>query len=198
MNNEGGAEAGFTLAEVLVCSFFVLLFGAMLQQFSLAMLRAVGLAEEIGHAQEAGRVTCELMIGEMRQAGYDGAGGRLVPLRVAARDRLDLQADLNGDGDLFDAHEIVSYRYDAERQALMRASGGGAPQPLLENVPPDAFEVLYYGEGGVRLGSDLTTVAERGRVRRVDLRLAVGYRIADSPELRVVAQTATVQLRNGE
>ncbi len=117
------AEDGFSLPELLVSMLFVVWFGAMLHQFSRAMLHSVRLQEERGWAQETVRVAVEVMTHELRLGGYSADGRPIAVLRTATADEVAIQSDLNGDGDTNDANEVISYRYDAGRQALMRATG---------------------------------------------------------------------------
>ncbi len=188
---------GFSLPEVLVSTFFVGFFGLMLHEFHRTVLKSVRTQEEVAQAQLAARVAIEMMSHELRVSGYSGAGQPLVGLRVATPQRIDIQADLTGDGDTDDANEVVSYRYDSSREALMRATGGAAPQPMVERVPAGLFTLRYRDQAGGELTGDLDATA-RGRVRAIEITLGVVCITTDPalPTARVIVETGRIQLRN--
>ena len=138
----------------------------------------------------------DLMARELRVAGYGGNGVVLSALRAAAPDSVEVQADLNGDGDTTDANEIVGYRYDPTKQALMRSTGGGSPQPLVDHVPAGAFTLRYRDGAGVSLTGTLDA-ASRAQVREVEIQLGVEFP-ADPGQHRTVLVTHSerVELRN--
>ena len=49
--------------------------------------------------------------------------------------------DLNGDGDVDDANERVTYQYAADRRCLLRAQGDAPPQPLLDDLDDDGLRL---------------------------------------------------------
>lgn len=177
--------------------FFAVLFAAMLHQFNRAVLRAVRVQEELGGTQQAARVVTEMMTHELRLAGYNGAGQMLARLRIANPQEIEFQADLNGDGDTDDSNEVIGYRYDKTREAVMRSTGGGAPQPLVDHVPADGFALRYRDNAGVELVGDLSRT-QRDRVRLVEINLGVTYVNPDpaQPGSRVLAYTVVAELRN--
>lgn len=190
------AANGFSLPEVMVSSFFVVLFGLLLHEFHRGALRSVRTQEEISQAHDSARVVIEVMTHELRLAGYSAAGQSLTGLSVATPERIEIQCDLDGDGDTDDANEVIDYRYDGTREAVMRATGGGTPQPMLDRVPSGGFTLRYLDRDAIELPGDLDATA-RQRVRRVEISLAVTY-VSPDPALsaRVLRHTANVELRN--
>ena len=188
---------GFSLPEVLVSTFFLTLFSVMLYQFNRAVLRSVRLQEVRGEAQEVARIAIDVMTRELRLSGYGGAGVPLPRLRAAGPERVEVQADLNGDGDTGDANEIVTYAYDLERETLMRATGTAPPQPMVEHVPEGNFLLRYRDDSNVLLEGELDE-ATRARVRQIEIGLRVVYPNPDPAPAApiVVTQHATVELRN--
>ena len=189
-------QRGFSLAEVLVSTVIALWLALILHEFHRAVSRSVWAQEQRSQAQQIARVAADLMARELRVAGYGGNGVALATLRVAAPDQVEVQADLNGDGDTADANEIVGYRYDPTKQALMRSTGGGSPQPLVDHVPSGAFSLLYRDEAGTPLTGTLDAAA-RAQVREVEIHLGVEFP-ADPTQQRTVLVThiERVQLRN--
>src|SRR5262249_14465839 len=117
-------ERGASLGEVLVSIVFLGLLAADTQQFSGALLRGVRVLETASEVQEAARIGVALVVHDLRGAGYDGDGSLGNGLRLADADAVEIAADLNGDGDTDDSQEVVGYRFDRDRQTLMRVMGG--------------------------------------------------------------------------
>jgi hypothetical protein len=188
---------GASLPEAMVSTFFAVLFAAMMHQFNRAVLRAVRVQEELGGVQQAARVVTEMIVHELRLAGYSGAGSPLARLRIAAPQEIEFQADLNGDGDTDDSSEIIGYRYDKVRGAVMRATGGTSPQPLLDHIAPDGFRLRYRDDNGADVAGDLSA-AQRDRIRLVEITLAATYPNPDpaQPGSRVLTHTVFAELRN--
>ncbi|HVN85641.1 MAG TPA: hypothetical protein VMW17_12435 [Candidatus Binatia bacterium] len=189
-------QRGFSFAEVLVTMVFALWLALMLQQFQRTISFSVQAQEQRGQAQELARIGIDLMARELRLAGYSGAGTPLLPLRIAGPTTIEVQADLNGNGAVTDSNEVVNYSYDAAKQALMRSTSGGSPQPMVDHVPAGAFQLEYHDGAGTVLAGTLTAAA-RAQVREVVIRLGVEFPLRyPAPHSVVVSHTERVQLRN--
>lgn len=194
---QGRDQRGFSLAEILVSMVVALWLTIMLHEFHRVVARSVLAQEQRSQAQQLARVTVELMARELRLGGYSDAGAPLPPLRTATPESIEAQADLNGDGDTDDANELVGYSYDATRQALMRSTSGGSPQPLVDHVPPGAFRLQYRDRAGVLLTGTLNA-ATLAQVRDLDISLGVEFTPDPTqPQTILVTHRARVQLRNG-
>jgi len=66
-----------------------------------------------------------------------------------------------------DPNERITYAYDEAAQLLRRATGGGAPQPFINDIPSDGFLLQYFDQDGNELASPLATPEERAEVRSV-------------------------------
>jgi hypothetical protein len=142
----------------------------------------------------------QLIVADLREAGYSPAGGLGNGLRRAEPDAVELVRDLSGDGDTDDANEQVGYRYDAGRRALMRSFGGAPPQPLLTDIPGDGVRFRYLAGDGTLLASAAPLdEAARGRVRRVTVHVAVEIPHPDPAFTQPIRieQDAVASLRNG-
>jgi hypothetical protein len=192
------ASAGFSLPEVLVSVFFAVIFGAMLHEFNRAVFRSVQIQTLRTEAQETARIAVETMARELRAGGYSGSGTPLAPLRLASADAIEIISDLNGDGDTDDANEVIAYSYDETRQAIMRATGNAAPQPMVDHVPAGGFNLSYRDDQG-ELHPDAADASARARVREVEIKLSVQYYdpISAGSMPVMVNQTASARLRNG-
>jgi len=81
-------------------------------------------------------------------AGFSARGDQLPAISAAQTSRVELRADLTGDGDCDDANETVAYGADATQTTLTRSSGDGSPQPLISNLVPTAFALTYIDDNG--------------------------------------------------
>jgi prepilin-type N-terminal cleavage/methylation domain-containing protein len=193
------AQAGFSLVELLVSVTLLALLAGALHQLARGLLRGVRILEIASEAQQSARIGAQLVVRELRGAGFAPAAPLRPALGDAGRDHVSMASDLNGDGDTDDSNERVEYRFDAGRRALMRALGNAPPQPMLMDV--DALELTYLDADGapVPLSGGAVAAADLGRIRRVDLQLVVAIGLVDSGGAAVARnrQTGTAFLRNG-
>lgn len=196
----GRDRRGFSLVELLVAICFLGLFTITVQQFARTMLRGVRVLEVASEAQEAARLGVQLVVADLREAGYSPTAALGNGVRRAAPEAVELVRDLNGDGDTDDSNERVGYQYAADRRALLRSQGAAAPQPLLNDVPAEGVLFTYLGGDGTPLsGASELDDAQRARVRRVGVRLRLEIRHPDPAYARPIRaeQQAVASLRNG-
>ena len=158
---------GFTLIELLVVlAIQGVVLAAVVTSFT-GQLTAYDLQEQLNEMQQTARAAMTMLVREARLAGYDPTGTGIVGAPYDADPtRLRITADRNGDGDVLDANERVTYFHDPGRRVLRRRTGV-AGQPVAENV--QAFTVEYLDAAG-----NPTTVSSA--IRR--LRITVTTRTA--------------------
>lgn len=183
---------GLTLVELLVTMGLTSLFCTALYSFY-QVHRNVLKTEEIRLSlRESSRLAIDFMTRELRMAGArpvrGGACDGFERLTEAEAQRVSLQYDFRGnsstsapDGCPDDPSEQISYIYDARGQMLKRATSGGAPQPFINDVPPDGFEVRYFDRDGDELTPPLNAT-DRAAVR--SLRILVETRTIHSDPLQ--------------
>jgi Tfp pilus assembly protein PilW len=191
---------GFSLVELLVGMLFFGVFALAVQQFCTTLLRGVRVLEVASEAQETARLGVQLIVAAAREAGFSPAGPLPDGIRRAAPGLLEIARDLNGDGDVDDANERVSYQYAPDTHTLLQGLGGAAPQPLLDSLDDSGLVFTYRAADGTPLvpaAGELDT-AQRARVRRVDVRLALALRNPDPAYTQPLRaeQSATATLRN--
>jgi type II secretory pathway component PulJ len=193
------SRGGFSLVELMVGMVFLAMFGLVVHQCCAALLRGVRVLEAASEAQETARLGVQLMVADLREAGYGPNGALADGVRRAARDVVALARDLNGDGDVDDANERVSYQYAADRHALLRGLGDAPPQPLLNDLADDGLVFTYLDTAGEPLPAmPELDAGQRARIRRIAVRLAIAVPNPDpsySQALRA-EQSATATLRN--
>lgn len=154
---------GFTLIELLVA---LALAGAV----GLWLVRFFG-AQQRGYARQGSamvgaqniRAGADLLLEELRHAGFDPRGTAGARLVLAAPDAVAWTADLNADGDAQDSgawgDEAVRYHRDAAARTLVRRAGG-ADVPVAEWIDTLAFR--YFDRDGEE-------TSDPDRVVRVEL-----------------------------
>lgn len=192
-------RAGFSLVELLVGMAFLSLFGLAVHQCCRALLLGARVLEAASEAQEAARLGVQLIVADAREAGFSPNGPLTDGIQRAGPNVLAIARDLDGDGDLNDANERVSYQYAADRHAILRQQGDAPPQPFLADLDDDGLVFGYLGSDGSPLpssGGELDA-AQRARVRRIAVQLRVAIHHQYGEPLRV-EQHATATLRNVE
>lgn len=185
---------GAVLIDVLTSVGFALLVIGIAHSWARAALLSQRAVETRTAADQEVHLALAVLSREIRDAG-----GGVAPIVAARTDLIEVQADLNGDGDTDDSFERVRYAHRPDRRQVTRAAGAGTPQPFLENVPAGGLAFSFHGEDGGEIAAlPGVAPADLGRVRRVDVRLRVE---APGPQPRntapVVAEVAaSVALRN--
>lgn len=194
------SRSGFSLVELLVGMAFLALFTAMVQTTCTALLRGVRVLEVASEAQETARLGVQLILADAREAGFAPGGPLHDGIRRAGHTILGIARDLNGDGDVDDAQEQVTYSYAPDRRALLRAQGDAAPQPLIDGLDDDGLVLTYVDAQGTPLdpGTAELDAGQRARIRRIGVRVRIALP-SPEPASRVplrVEEGATATLRN--
>jgi hypothetical protein len=178
--------------------------------------------QEVAYAQQNVRAAMDLMMREIRNAGYNPAGvDGFNAILAADATYIRIQSDLNEDGDtddgdtppptppdLVDDHENVAYKYDSANRRLGRGvrydpTDTTAPEPpaIVRDVSSVEFGyILWDGTNAIELdppGAPLTA-AQLSQVRAVIIRIGVETEnpAPDSGEPRVRTLENGVIIRN--
>jgi len=152
---EGRSDTrGFTLIEMLISIIVLAILGSAAVVFLMRQNQTL-LAQNDGTlTSQNARAGVELLVREVRNAGYDGRGtgaglSRMDPDTVA------WTADLNGDGDFADVGagwaENVRYAFVEDTGELWREAGGTSAL-VLTGLDSLRFDYLD-GDGNVAVGS---------------------------------------------
>lgn len=183
---------GSSLVELLTSTLLLGILMAMSYGFARAALMSARVQEVKSEAQEVTVMAVDVLARELRTAGFSAAAQPLAAVRAADAEHVEVAADLNGDGDTDDSNEVVGYSYDATKSQLMRATGGGSPQPLVRNVPRGGLHFVFYDASGAEIapGSGSVTPADYARIHRVDVLAHV--ELANPDPSATVPLTSTV------
>ncbi len=184
---------GFTLIELLVAmALGLVVLGAILTVF-VSQNQTNAAQQEIAYAQQNVRAAMDLMVREIRNAGYDplGNGFEVIPLATAVSIQIRSDIDVQ-DGTPDDANEDVTYGVNASDQLERNGTR------IVDFV--DNLEFGYVLEDGTMLdppGAPLTAT-QRDDIRAVIIRLAVRTEnpAPDTREFRVRSMETGVRIRN--
>jgi hypothetical protein len=170
---------GVTFVELLVAMGLTSIFSLALYSFY-QIHRNVLQAEEIRLSlRDSSRLAVDFMVRELHMAGArpvrGGACEGFERLTEAEAQRVTMQYDFRGnttsappDGCPDDPSERITYVHDPDGQILKRATSSGAPQPFINDVPPDGFVLRYFDRDGNEFDAPLTA-EERAAVRSIDI-----------------------------
>lgn len=145
------AECGFSLVELIIAlAVGMVILAAMYSVFTLQS-RYLKIEEQVAEMQQSVRAGMDMMVREIRMAGYD-------PSRTLGADIITVQTDLIEfsyavDGTLrtiaFDVADSVG------KPSLRLAVNGGSPQPVVQNIddlvfvhasgPPETVTITLTG-----------------------------------------------------
>ncbi len=193
------SATGSSLVELMISLVFLSLVMAISYSFARAAFQSVRLQEAQSNAHEVALLALDLLVREVRMAGFSAAGTRLAAVSAASREQVEVVTDLDGDGASDGPTESIAYGYNARKRELVRATGGASPQPLLRDVPPGGVTFAFFDASGTALpeGAGSMALADRQRIRRIDvvLQTEVPRRPGDTATA-LTTVSASICLRN--
>lgn len=193
-----GARGG-SLVELLIGVMVVGVMMAISFSFARSAFQSVRTQEAHSEARQALLLALDLLVREVRMAGFSASGARLPAITTATLDRVEVVADFDGDGASDGPNELIAYSYNAAKRQLVRATGGASPQPLVHNVPAGGLAFAYYDSSGsvLPVGNGAMTLADRQRIHRIDVVLRTEIPPRPSvPAAAVMSVSGSIGLRN--
>jgi type IV pilus assembly protein PilW len=164
--------AGFTLVEMLVAIVVAGILGAAVVQLFVLQNQAYIRQNSGVLASQNARAGFDMLVREMRNAGYDPRGLSGAKITNWSPDSLAWTADLNADGDTLDSGEAVLYYYQSGNKTLRRREGG-SEGPVADGITSLVFE--YFQDYS---GAAATTEDEIGQIR-VDMEFSTPRGVMD-------------------
>ncbi len=192
-------QRGFSLAELLITLTISTLVLAGVYQIFISHQKAFALREQIAEMQQNARIGMDMLVRELRMAGYDPSGRAGAGIVKANAQSIHFTIDLNGDGDTEDANEDITYSlYDSGKDGdldLGRKSGDGVRQPVAENI--QNLEFVYI----LADGTTTSTPADPNQIRTIQVTLIARTAKPDKDYqgnngYRTMSLTTRVQVRN--
>ena len=184
---------GFTLVELLVAmAVGLVLLGAVLQTF-VSQNRTTAIEQEVAYAQQNVRAAMDLMVRDIRNAGYDPENGGFNAVESASEDSIRILSDITiEDGVTDDPNEDVTYTVNASNQLTRNGDR------IVDFV--NALQFGYVLEDGTMLDPPAAplTQAQREDIRGIIIGLSVRTenRDPDSGQYRYRSLINAVRVRN--
>jgi hypothetical protein len=161
------SERGFALVELLVAvGAALLVLGIVFATFAYLERQGYDRETQVTQMEENLRTGMLKIGGELSMAGTDPTRNAGAGLVVAGADTIRFTIDLNGDGDVSDAEEDVTYSLDTEQLQLTRNG-----KPVAVNIPQGGLEFKYFDRNGHEMGTTPLDDAMRKRVSRISIQL---------------------------
>lgn len=158
------SRSGFTLVELMIALVVSSLIVAAIYSAYLYNQRIQTAQDQVAEMQQNLRAAMNLMVQEIRMAGFDPSEDAGAEITVATQGELSFTADLDEDGDLTpdatNPNENITYSFgndpdtgdpddadgdgvaDTGAASFRRESNSGGLQPIAENIV--AVEFLYH------------------------------------------------------
>ncbi len=144
-------EHGFTLIEAVIALAITLLLTSVAVSIFNVQRKSYSMQEQVTEMQQNMRAALDMMVREIRMAGYDPTETSLAGIGTNTVTSLQILADLDGNGTSTGTNENITYRYynatDATYPRQIRRNTGAGFQPFIENVEDCNF--LYYDSYGI-------------------------------------------------
>ena len=137
-------KKGFTLIELMVGMGIAMVMLAAVTSTFISQTKIYNAQEQVNEMQQSARGAIDLMIRELKMAGYNPAEAAFDGVTYNST-QLMIQADLDGDGEISTSsadYERITYAYDSANKRITRALGAGGAQSLAENVTTFTFSYL--------------------------------------------------------
>ena len=197
---------GFTLIEILVVlALGLVVLGAVLNIF-IKQNETSAAQQEITYAQQNVRAAMELMVREIRNAGYDPQGAGFPAIETAKGDEIRIRSDTDpegGDGVTTGPNEDVTYSLNAFSQLERKGT-------VLVDSPGGLSFGYVLADGTVHdppapgdLPVDLSNIGTPPQDRRAEIRaviifvaVATAHEAPDTGEYRLSPLMNATQIRN--
>lgn len=157
------AEGGFTLIELIIAmTVGLILLAAMYGVFTLQN-KSLKIQEQVAEMQQNVRAGMDMMVREIRMAGYDPDGSLGAGIVSIASDSIEFTYVDDSDPDDPQLKTITYDMYESGGTTnLGRAVGAGTHQPVVEHIDSLTFAPAPYDDNGA------ITVTLTGRTARPD------------------------------
>ena len=201
-----GAHAGFTLAELLVAMLLSsIIMGGVYSVYRMQS-HTMKIQEKRLDAQDYARSVLDMMVREIRNAGYFPVGACTTsPVNTNGIITADSQTfrfvyDSNAANGCADADENITFAWDTSgcTGVLGNITRNGTSNPLTDcNVT--SLDIRYFKQDGTELSRPVTGATNLSSIQRVQITLTVQSKNPDSQfggQQLNATMTSNVDLRN--
>lgn len=158
-----GKEKGFSLIELLIVmalgSIVLTIMVTTFVLYNRGYKRESATVEIQGNA----RASMELMTRELLEAGLNPTGAAGPGIAIAEVNKIQYAMDINGNGDVADTNEVISYEFDAANEELLRNG-----ITMAEGIR--SFTITYSDSGGTALSAP---VADTTKIKKVSMNMTI-------------------------
>ena len=160
-------ESGFALAEFLVSTVIVLGLSAGVFTMLTNVLSTSGYQTEVLSVMEHTRVAMSTLERYIVQAGNNPRSAAFTPVTITSATQVQLCSDLTGsaggnqgdpDGDIGDANEDVTIRYNATGRSIELVAADGTTRTLAQYISGFALEYLDQNGSATTDGANVRTI----------------------------------------
>lgn len=190
-----GNEQGFTLVELLIAIAISLVVLAGLSGAFVSQRKTYAVQEQVSDMIQNARAAMDMITREIKMAGYAPTGydrsfeenptliqtSPLMQRKDPTKDRylgiaynptkLEIIADLNGDGDTGDDNELIKYEEDSTNLKIKRTAiiqGQTITVPLAENIEDFSFK-YFMNNSTPGDPVEVTTSADQQKIRLIEI-----------------------------
>jgi Tfp pilus assembly protein PilW len=168
-------QGGCTLVELLVSMMLTLFFMGAVYSVFRVQARTVKSQESRLEAQEYARAVLDVMVREIRNAGYTVSGTACAGVVTATAQTLQIRLDTDDDGDCGGPNEDITYTYNGANQDITRAVDGGGAQNLTDGNAT-ALQFTYYAQDSTTAMSPIVAAD----IQRVEISLTIQSQSPDT------------------
>jgi type IV pilus assembly protein PilW len=168
-------SSGFTIIELLIAmAVGLIVLGALCSTF-IIQDKTYDVQEQVSEMIQSARGAIDMMTRDIQMAGYNPSGATFDGVTYGTS-QLQIQSDLNGDGDTADTDENIIYTYDPTNLRINRNA-----ETFVDNIQAFSFEYLNGAGSATTTTSDIrqirVTITSRTAKPDPDFGSNGGYRI---------------------
>lgn len=192
--------SGFTLIELLIAMVAGLIVIGATYSIFYSQNKQIDKQDKVVEMQQSVRAAIDMMSREVRMAGYNPTNAKVTfgsyqynAFHILYNaSQLQLRADLNGDGDVNDDNETITYIYDSTNKKITRQKGNDTAENFAENIENFKFSYL----SGENPPVSITTAANQYTIRQVRLTITGRTSVPVMGQYPTYTLSADVYARN--
>lgn len=149
---------GFSLIELLIALFISSVMAAAIFNLFIAQNKSFSIQDQVTEMQQNMRAALNLMVKEIRMAGYDPTGKAGAGIVKANPDHIVFTMDLNSDANCNDFNEYITYSLYTPGDGIRKLGRKGKKSehnaPVAENMEALGFAYAFDSNGDGLLDTD--------------------------------------------
>jgi type IV pilus assembly protein PilW len=151
-------DRGFSLIELLIALFISSVMAAAIFNLFIAQNKSFSIQDQVTEMQQNIRAALNLMVKEIRMAGYDPTGKAGAGIVTANPDHIAFTMDLNSDANCSDFNEYITYSLYTPGDRIKKLGRKGKKSehnaPVAEHMEALGFAYAFDSNGDRLLDTD--------------------------------------------